>query len=44
MDLPVWPEENQKNVPAPPTGYNLDWEIDDTSSIDEAVDMNGDNA
>ena len=42
MKLPVWPEKDQKNVPAPSADYNLDWEIDDTSSDDETVDVDSD--
>ena len=44
MELPVWPEEDQEDVPAPPTGYNPDWEIGNTPSGDEAADVDGDDA
>ena len=43
MKLPVWPEEDQKNVPAPLISYNLDWEINNTSSDNEAADVDDDN-
>ena len=44
MKLPVWPEENQEDVPAPPTSYNSDQEISNTPSDDEAADVDGNNA
>ena len=44
MKLPVWSEENQKNVSAPLTDYNLNQKINNTLSDDETVDVNDDNA
>ena len=38
MELPVWPEEDQKDVPGPPTGYNLAQEFSSTPSDNEIKD------
>ena len=35
MELPVWSEKNQKNVPDSLTDYNLTWEFSSTLSDDE---------
>ena len=43
MKLSVWPEEDQKNVSAPLISYNLNQKIDNTSSDNEAVDVNDNN-
>ena len=43
MKLSVWPEEDQKNMPASLTDYNLDQKIGDTLSDNEAADVDGDN-
>ena len=43
MKLPVWSEEDQKNVSASLTNYNLNQKISNTSSDDETADVNDDN-
>ena len=35
MKLPVWPEEDQKNVSDSLISYNLTWEFSSTSSDDK---------
>ena len=35
MKLPVWPEEDQEDMPGPSTDYNLTQEFSSTSSDNE---------
>ena len=44
MKLPVWPEEDQEDVPASLTSYNSDQEISNTSSDNEAADVDDNDA